>query len=359
MSRDAGALFVKCILLAVVATLPVAFSAWADPARLLGAHAAESAIANAMVAGHHVADVMNYDERAIGVLLARRRAQRPDVLALGSSRIQALDQSDFPGLVFVNAGVSSGRLDDVLGLYEPYDDEAHRPSRLILNLDPLSLDEDPVEGNWNAIANERATMMARIGAGNHASRDLLGLRLAMLERLASPEYFRLAVHSFRRYGARGMPFVVTDVVPLEGKTKAPNGTVIWGTATTAQTNAAVGVYLADLARIERMHEQITPEVRARRGELLLRFLEYVQRTGVRVTLVLVPYHPDVYAAYSLRRAQTIPLAERTYRELARRANVEIIGSYDPAVAGVTAADVLDQEHLTHEALARVVGAGRP
>src|SRR5258708_34224452 len=82
---------------------------------------------------------MNYDDRAIERLLAESRVGAPDILAIGSSRLQPLDASAFPGRHFVNASLANGRLHDMLGIYALYDTNSRRPRRLVVNLDPWRL----------------------------------------------------------------------------------------------------------------------------------------------------------------------------------------------------------------------------
>src|SRR4051794_26241263 len=96
----------RALLLCGIALLPPAFSAWIDPARLLGAPRAEHAIARALAEGHSVTNVMNYNDRAIERELSTLRHDPLDVLAMGSSRLQPLTQSVFPGARFANVSVS-------------------------------------------------------------------------------------------------------------------------------------------------------------------------------------------------------------------------------------------------------------
>ena len=53
-----------------IAALPVAFSAWIDPARLVAPRATERDIARVLAAGSNVTNYANYDDRAIERSLA-------------------------------------------------------------------------------------------------------------------------------------------------------------------------------------------------------------------------------------------------------------------------------------------------
>jgi hypothetical protein len=54
---------------------------------------------------------------------------------------------------------------------------------------------------------------------------------------------------------------------------------------------------------------------------------------------------------------SLAASERALRAMAARANVRVVGSYDPRAAGVETRDFFDEDHLRPEALARLV-AGR-
>jgi hypothetical protein len=119
-TRGAGALLARAALLLAVAALPVAFNVWIDPARLVAPREAEREIARVLATGTNVTDVANYDDRAIEEYLAPTRA-RPEVLVLGSSRMQVLRGCGSAevrgcGKSFVNGAMQGAVLDDMLGV---------------------------------------------------------------------------------------------------------------------------------------------------------------------------------------------------------------------------------------------------
>ena len=121
-----AALVARAALLLGVAALPIAFSAWIDPARLVVPRTAEREVARVLATGTAVTDYANYDGRAIEKYLAPLRRVRPEVLVLGSSRMQMLRGCDDVrvrecGTGFVNVAVSGAILDDMLGTYGLYD----------------------------------------------------------------------------------------------------------------------------------------------------------------------------------------------------------------------------------------------
>jgi hypothetical protein len=77
-------------------------------------------------------------------------------------------------------------------------------------------------------------------------------------------------------------------------------------------------------------------------ELAVRTLE---QRGLKVTLVLTPYHPDVMACTGALVCQTLTTVESFARNLGSRLGVEVVGSYDPRPFGLTWRDFRDEIHV--------------
>ena len=350
-ARSAWTFALRASLLLVVAALPVAFSAWVDPAHLVTPKSAEREIARVLASGGMVTDVPNYDDRAIEKYLAPLRTERAEVLMLGSSRMTPMPASAFPGKRFFNAAVQGALFDDLVGVYGLYDAAGRRPNRVVLNVDPWTESWDGDIGGWGALADERATVLRRVGIPVSPLRERLALTASKWRTLATPEYFRLSVFSFRHYGARGVVWRVADHAQNADRTLLPDGTIVWKETTPAQAVAAahdfathgLDVRFHDLAR------------RAPgRADAIDKFVRYLNSEGVNVTVLLVPFPPEVYDAAMRLPGRTIADVERHLRASATRAGALVVGSYDPRVAGVTMSDFFDEDHLKPEALARLV-----
>jgi hypothetical protein len=352
-----GTLLTRCVAIAAIAASPVAFTAWMDPAHILGAPNDEAEIASALLAGHNVTDVGNYDDRAITRLLAEERRGRPDVLVLGSSRIQPLPAAPFPGQVFVNGGVSGGRLDDFIAVYSIYDTDARRPRRVVLHLDPFSVQFDPSGAPGGAFLETRAALLARLGSPTLLWRDRFAIRIAALKRISSPEYFRLSAFALLRHGPNGVRFFVTDRRQNNERTRTPDGTIVWSRVSQKESEQAVREYLSAM-RTDDRYLNLDRGASERNLELLERFIRYLRSEGVDVGLVLAPYHPQVYAAFTRRPDHPLEHMEARYRAIARRTAVPITGGYDPALMGATESDFFDESHVRPAALERLVAGLR-
>ncbi len=337
----------------VIGLLPLAFNAWIDPARLLGANADELSIANALASGHHVTNVMNYDDRSLARHQAERLASGPDILALGSSRMQALSSSAFPGERFVNASVSNGRLGDFIGVLGVYATAARRPKLLLLELDPWSLAPDETQFQGESLIEPRVSLLRAVGISGSTSREswhLLGIKARLF---ASRHYFGLSLFSLRHHGRRGIQYAVTDTAQNPEKTRAPDGSIVWLPISLAGADSTAQSY------VQQMREHTAPFSGSEAPDsiglaVLEKVLRRLQGEGVRVELVLPPFHPLTYAEYLRTYPDSVIVAERRYRALAARIGASVHATYNPAAAGVTSADFFDQSHLRPDALRRVV-----
>ena len=354
VKRRARRLIARGALLLSIAALPVAFSGWIDPARLVAPRTAEREIARVLASGRSVTDFANYDDRAIEQYLAPLRRGRPEMLVLGSSRMQVLrgcGGAGVRGCGFVNGAMQGAVLDDVLGVYGLYDTPERRPRRVLLGIDPWT--ESASGEGWRALAEERAMVMRRAGIPVSPLRDAVAVWARSLRTLATPEYFRLSLHSFRRHGARGIAWRPTDVARNAEKTKLPDGSVTWSALPDDNAQRAAARFASSgLAHDPRFHD-LAHRAPGRTGALE-RFVRYLGSEGVTVTIVLVPFPAAVYDASRRLSGDSLARVERDLHAMAARTRVRVAGSFDPRAAGVTTADFFDETHLRPEALARVV-----
>ena len=350
--RGPLALVARAAALLGIAALPVAFNAWIDPARLVAPRTAERDIARVLAAGSNVTSYANYDDRAIERAMAPLRP-RPEVLVLGSSRLQmlrdarcAMRSARCTG--FVNGAMQGATLDDMLGVYGLYDAAGRRPNRVLLGVDPWT--ESTSGDGWRSLATERAMVLRRAGIPASPRREELALWARSARTLATPEYFRLALYSFRRYGASGLAWQPTTSAQNAEKTKLPDGSVVWPPAPVdAADRAATRFASTDLARDPRFHDF------ARRApgrkDALDKFVRYLGSEGVQVTIVLVPFPAAVYDASRRMSGDSLAAVERDVRRVAAHAGARVLGSYDPRRAGVVTRDFFDEDHLRPEPLA--------
>jgi hypothetical protein len=79
--------------------------------------------------------------------------------------------------------------------------------------------------------------------------------------------------------------------------------------------------------------------------LLSSTLDYLKKHGIKVKLILVPYHPIVYKVITTKMEyQNVLEAEKIFYNLAVKNGIEIAGSYDPQSCNLAAEDFYDAMH---------------
>jgi len=84
-----------------------------------------------------------------------------------------------------------------------------------------------------------------------------------------------------------------------------------------------------------------------------RALELLVRRGMKITILLMPYHPLVMSCNRPLACETLSKVEAYIRDLSLRLGFEVIGSYDPRPFAQTWRDFADGLHLRKEALPRL------
>jgi hypothetical protein len=352
--RGAGGLFVRAGLLLGIASLPVAFNAWVDPGHLVPARAQEAAMARALASGHNVTDLGNFNDRSIERSLAALRTGRADVLTLGSSRMQPMPASAFPGKAFINGAMQGGILDDMIAVYGLYDTDARRPRRVVVNVDPWTESFDGM-ASWSALASERTAVLRKSGIPVSPLRERAAIAVKAVKQLAAPEYFRLSVFSFRHYGHRGIMWRATDSAQNTEKTKLPSGTVVWQVVSEDSAAARALRFSRYDIRLDPRFQRLDARTPGRK-DALEKFVRYMRSEGVEVTVLLVPFPPEMYDAFVALPGYSVRSVEAELRAMAARTGSTVVGSYDPRPLGITTRDFFDEDHLRPEPLARLVSA---
>lgn len=85
-----------------------------------------------------------------------------------------------------------------------------------------------------------------------------------------------------------------------------------------------------------------------------RWLAEVRTDGGRVWLVLTPYHPVLFGRIVAHPDNQLRALEKRLRNHAAEVGDPIVGSFDPALAGIGEAGFYDGDHLREEALAALL-----
>ena len=88
--------------------------------------------------------------------------------------------------------------------------------------------------------------------------------------------------------------------------------------------------------------------------VLLKLLKYLCSRNIDINLFLSPYHPDFFKLIETERPEILEIEER-FRNIAKKLNINIIGTYDPNMLGISADDFYDGIHPKGTALEKILG----
>ncbi|RME58018.1 DUF1574 domain-containing protein [Candidatus Parcubacteria bacterium] len=82
-------------------------------------------------------------------------------------------------------------------------------------------------------------------------------------------------------------------------------------------------------------------------------IHFLKENGVRVVIVLSPYHPDLFQRIKREKPEFLTI-ENEFRKIAANLNIPIIGSYDPALVGCDATEFYDGMHPKESCMKKVL-----
>ena len=348
------ALTAKLSLAALPFVVMVAISYHVDPAHLFG-YGPEAQVAALLADGHAVISPRAFEPRLVQREYVRHLRQAPDVVAFGSSRAMQIRSAAFPGQRFVNTGVFGASIEDLVAMAGLYDGAGMMPREVVLDLDPWVLNKQSGLTAWTALAAEYGYMARKLGFRVRGLTRFVRPTFDKYAQLGSPAYFQLSLPLFFK-PVQADPVVISDGVPGE-----------------------VAILLADASRVEaRVNRELTPagvaqlarkniaaayyvsgfrELDPLAQEQFERLVGYFVSAGVRVTLLLVPYHPVMFEAFKNNPAyRAIAMQEDYFRAFAKESGVPLLGSYDPARVGCSDAEFFDGWHPRESCVNRVLAS---
>ncbi len=330
-----------------------------DPANLFRGSSYERGIATYLAQGRNVAAIGNHDDRLVQRYLAAKLGASPEVLVLGSSRAMQIRRNVADGRDFFNASVSEAALEDLEAIAQLYLQLEPPPREVIVSVDPWDLQETGWLIGWKTLSTERDRILAQMGrdpGGHWTDRWQALLRYGQA---LSPSYFQESAQRLMRAlvdeGAARSAYFATDQTEFDDKpVKLADGSLVYDAAMRRLSAEA-----ADRSALEygvKWRDKIDGVSRlepARQAEFE-DFVGYLLARGVQVTIYLGPYHPTTYAYFLRERNLRVGGEVEDYvRSMAAARNIEVLGSYDPARAGVGPEDFFDAQHVRESGVAKI------
>ncbi len=327
-----------------------AINYYVDPSQLFGNGRLERWMATIMLRGENVANILNYDDRLLQKFYLEDMPTSKDVFVLGSSRSLLIRSTDFPGQSFYNSGLAGASVEDYIAVTQLLEERDFIPSTMIVEVDPWSFNKNNGQIRWKSLGSEYLRGLTRLNLGVSFSTRLQTLRVRRYAGLFSLPYLQ---ESIRWALIRSTIHATTETNTGEA-IKLSDGSYAYDSQNQQLSPAEVREKAIEAVSVPYSligFKEIDPNLRLQFETLITS----LQDQGVRVVLLLVPYHPDYYdRLIHAEQYEIISDVEAYLRDFAYENDLEIAGSYDPQAAGCSAAEYYDGLHARETCLLRIL-----
>lgn len=327
-----------------------AINYYVDPSQLFGNGRLERWMATTMLRGENVANILNYDDRLLQKYYLEDMPTSKDVFVLGSSRSLLVRSADFPAQSFYNSSLASASVEDYVAVTQLLEERDFIPSTMIVEVTPWIFNKNNGQILWKSLGGEYLRGLTRLNLAVAFSTRLKTLRIGRYAGLFSLPYLQ---ESIRWALIRSAIHATTET--NTGETiKLSDGSEIYDAQSQQLSPAEVRKKAIDAVAVPYSltgFEGIDPSLRLQFEALITS----LQDQGVRVVLLLMPYHPDYYnSLIHKKQYKIISDVEAYLHDFAFKNDLEITGSYDPQAAGCSADEYYDGLHARESCLLRIL-----
>lgn len=322
-----------------------------DPAYLFKPKVYEKGLADMLLNKRTITNVTNYNERIMQKFYIMGLQERKDLIVMGSSRAFLIGNTIFPNRNMFNSAVSGAVLEDDMAIYQMYRKKNLLPKTIILNLDPWMLNKNNSEMRWQFLAPEFSELARIIGVD---AGPVSNIEFRQYIELFSPSYLQSAIRVFKKTGR----YFTGDPEQADDKlVKYPDGTIRYHDV--AKTRS-VEVVRAMAQAYEQFnvpyHLRYFDKLDTKAMENLEKFIKLIKADGVNLVIFLPAYHPIAYDILMKDQFnRNIMKAQEFYKDLAKRYDIEVVGSYNPSDDGLLETDFYDAMHLRPEGVKKMLG----
>lgn len=326
----------------------VIFNYKMDPAGIFKPLSYEYGIAQIMLDGKNAANLSNFDERLVLKYFLDNVDVKPKTVVLGSSRSMLISPNVQYGKEFFNSSVSGASLEDVIAIYGIYDENNIKPQKIVVCLEPWFLNK----GNGQSVTpslqkeyNYELTQM-KIKTDIAPTVDFRSNKIKRIKELISMPYFLASCDKLKKISkkeVRSEYFATKSDDPSEGA-KRKDGTLTYPSyykdvplseinKRAAETDSKDFFLISDYHKLSKT-------------EIFEAFVQKMRCQGTHLVFYLPPYHPFVYSTInSNSKYHGVEEAEGYFHNLAKKMNIPIVGSYNPAKMNISEKDFYDGVHL--------------
>lgn len=308
-------------------------------------------IANSIIEGNYTRfGSGNCNERRIKAEIIENMPDRVDCVIVGPSTVGYIDSEMVGEELFVNLGVSSSDLYDIMAQFGLMDIYGKKYDRVIFCVDNYFFDEKFYEGfthhdEYKAYAEY---MIDRISGKQTSApqRNRMAVIKSGMSQLFSVTYFQAAVDVINNNG-------IYDLLFREDWSVNPDeyqDSCFRPDASTMQSDATLNATVDDVIKHAKEYDL---EYCLSKGERPTEYsktifeetIAYLLSEGVDVDLFLSPFSPALYERMDLSQYPMVTEVEDFAREMSACYSLDIIGSYNPEAVGIGNEAFSDGRHI--------------
>lgn len=317
----------------------------------------ELELAQILLGGEAVSNFEMMDERQVLELYIKNMPCAYDTMVLGSSRgLQITAEAAGEAGSFYNAGMTGEDFYDLIGTIALLDKYDRLPKNMVLVPDPWVLCDNVDSKDWRSDPNLANSFLAQtLGFElEYQPQDQTVYTKALLDL----DYFQKNIdYYFEDHSGVDRPDRVQgDVYRQSTETKMPDGTLLYTQAYRERTVEEVDMEAAVMAHGEGLpfgfYDFKEPD--KDRCAYIEAVIDYLQAKGVKLTIMLSPFHPYFYDRLAAEEngAPGVALTDEYFRQLGREKQIPVYGSYDPRRVNCTNEDFYDALHVKRESLSK-------
>lgn len=308
-------------------------------------------IAESIISGHYTRfGSGNCNERRVKAKVIENMPSKVDCIIVGPSTVGNIDGEMAGEDLFVNLGVSSSDLYDIMAQFGMMEVYGKKADRVIFCVDNYFFDEKFYEGftHHDEYKSYADYMIEKIEGKQPGipNSDRMAAAKAGLSQIFSVTYFQSAVTVIFNNGIYDLLFRKDwSVNPDDYKESCfrPD-------ASTIQSASALNATVDDVYKHAKEYDlEYSLSIDECPTEFSKTVFEnmvvYLLSEGVDVDLFLSPFSPALYERIDLSRYPMISEVEEFARQMSDRYSLDLIGSYNPEAVGIDNDAFVDGRHI--------------
>lgn len=332
-----------------------------DPANIYHAHAGDDANNSATAFAAKLLRSKNgllwpndsWNERDVKSTLAQSDVN-VDCVVIGSSHAMQIGSFRKNASLtrscvsILNLGVSGGTLEDYLAMSLMLLNRKQKPKSIIFCVDPWALDFRR-DSRWERYEDSYLLMKRMLQSGEMGSTRYGDSGEQYLLNLINPSYF---IRSIKKAGRRKHEIIQAPAFKysegISDPVFLPDGSLVYSKkyifdADSLKIPVGGGSYKT------KHGSQISEKAINTFEKLVVRLNE----EGINSIIVMTPYHHRVWMDNKSITARALKEVEPRIRELGRKLNIKVLGSYNPDAVGCSPDEFYDFMHPKYSCVAKI------